>query len=75
VLVHLVRHATRPVEPAAGDPGACRQRRPVDSSPYDYSGCAALIDRATLTTRAWIAGGGLDRPCGVPHEMHEHSHA
>ncbi len=47
---------------------------PVDSSPYDYSGCAALIDRATLTTRAWIAGGGLAAPCGVPHEMHEHGH-
>lgn len=48
---------------------------PVDSSPYDYSGCAALIDRATLTTREWITRGGLDQPCGVPHEMSEHSHA
>jgi NTE family protein len=48
---------------------------PVDSSPYDYSDCAALIDRATLTTREWIARGGLDQPCGVPHEMSEHSHA
>ena len=48
---------------------------PVDSSPYDYSACASLIDRATLTTRAWIAAGGLDKPCGVPHEMHEHSHS
>ena len=48
---------------------------PVDSSPYDYSACASLIDRATLTTRAWIAGGGLRAPCGVPHELHEHRHA
>ena len=48
---------------------------PVDSSPYDYSACATLIDRATATTRTWIADGGLDRPCGVPHEMHQHSHA
>jgi NTE family protein len=48
---------------------------PVDSSSYDYSGCAALIDRATLTTRAWIAAGGLSTPCGVPNEMREHSHA
>ena len=48
---------------------------PVDSSPYDYSACANLIDRATITTRAWIAGGGLRAPCGVPHELHEHGHA
>ncbi len=48
---------------------------PVDSSPYDYSACATLIDRATATTRAWIGAGGLARPGGVPHEMHEHAHA
>lgn len=47
---------------------------PVDSSTYDYSGCAALIDRATLSTRAWIAAGGLDRPGGAPNEMNEHRH-
>jgi NTE family protein len=48
---------------------------PVDSSPYDYSACAALIDRAAATTRAWIGAGGLTRPGGVPHEMHAHAHA
>lgn len=48
---------------------------PVDSSPYDYSACATLIDRAVATTRTWIAGGGLDKPCGVPHEMVDHQHA
>lgn len=47
---------------------------PVDSSPYDYSACATLIDRATASTRAWIAGGGLARRGGVPHEMHDHAH-
>ena len=47
---------------------------PVDSSPYDYSACASLIDRATQTTREWIRRGGLDRSDGVPHEMLEHSH-
>jgi NTE family protein len=47
---------------------------PVDSSPYDYSACGTLIDRAQLTTRAWLAAGGMDKPCGVPHEMHEHGH-
>ena len=47
---------------------------PVHSSPYDYSACADLIDRARLTTREWIARGGLDQPAGVPAEMTEHSH-
>jgi NTE family protein len=47
---------------------------PVDSSPYDYSACASLIDRAEKTTREWIDGGGLERPSGVPHQMVDHSH-
>lgn len=48
---------------------------PVDSSPYDYSACGALIDRAADTTREWLARGGLERSdAGVPHEMTEHSH-
>jgi len=73
----VVRQLVSDIERYQGDvalhvvPPLC----PVDSSPYDYSGCAALIDRATLTTRTWIAGGGLVKPCGVPHEMHEHGHA
>ena len=48
---------------------------PVDSSPYDYSASATLINRARDTTREWIRGGGLDQPHGVPHQMTEHSHA
>lgn len=48
---------------------------PVDTSPYDYSACGVLIDRAANTTRDWIARGGLDRSdAGVPHEMVEHAH-
>jgi NTE family protein len=47
---------------------------PVDNSPYDYSACAALIDRALKTTREWIEGGGLDQPGGVPHQMTDHTH-
>jgi len=47
---------------------------PVDSSPYDYSACAALIDRALTTTREWIDGGGLDQPRGVPHQKTDHTH-
>jgi NTE family protein len=47
---------------------------PVDSSPYDYSACGALIDRAARTTQEWIDRGGLERSEGVPHEMVEHTH-
>jgi NTE family protein len=47
---------------------------PVDSSPYDYSACASLIDRAMKTTRDWIEGGGLDLPGSVPHQLAEHTH-
>jgi len=47
---------------------------PVDNSPYDYSACAALIERAARTTHDWIERGGLDHAAGVPHEMVEHTH-
>jgi NTE family protein len=47
---------------------------PVDTSPYDYSACALLIERAAGTTHEWIERGGLTRADGVPHEMVEHSH-
>jgi NTE family protein len=48
---------------------------PVDTSPYDYSACAALIERAARSTHEWIERGGLERSEGVPHEMVEHHHA
>jgi len=47
---------------------------PVDSSPYDYSACGALIDRAAGETREWLRRGGLEVEGGVPHEMVEHRH-
>lgn len=47
---------------------------PVESSSLDYSACAALIDRALASTRAWLGRGGLERPGGVPHELVEHRH-
>jgi NTE family protein len=47
---------------------------PVHSSPYDYSACAQLIERAAASTHEWIERGGLERPEGVPHQMVAHSH-
>ena len=46
---------------------------PLDVSPYDYSCCAGLVDRAEATTRAWIEAGGLEAT-GVPEMLHEHRH-
>ncbi len=47
---------------------------PVDSSAYDYSACAALIDRALQSTRDWIRRGGLEHAGRVPQEMITHQH-
>ena len=47
---------------------------PVDCSPYDYSGCAMLIDRAAAETREWIRQGGLDNASRVPAQMVDHHH-
>ena len=46
---------------------------PLDVSPYDYTACASLISRASLSTRAWLEGGGLQQP-SVPMQLREHSH-
>lgn len=46
---------------------------PLDVSPYDYSQCGTLIDRAAEATIAWLNAKGLeDRH--VPHALHPHSH-
>lgn len=45
---------------------------PAHASPYDYSECATLIDRAAQTTPEWVGRGALERPGRVPHEMTEH---
>jgi NTE family protein len=46
---------------------------PLECSPYDYSACAALIDRAALSTRQWLESGGLARDA-EPGPLHEHRH-
>ena len=46
---------------------------PLDFSPYDYGGAAALIDRAATSTRAWINAGGLAAQA-QPGRLVEHHH-
>ena len=48
---------------------------PLTGSPYDFSQTSKLIERATMSTEAWLAGGGLDHP-GVYAQLstHRHSH-
>ncbi|MEO8279564.1 MAG: patatin-like phospholipase family protein [Ideonella sp.] len=46
---------------------------PLDISSYDYAQCGAMIDRAALTTRQWLAGGGLEAATEVgPLRFHTH---
>ena len=46
---------------------------PLDISSYDYGQCGAMIDRAALTTRQWLAGGGLAAVTEVgPLRFHTH---
>lgn len=46
---------------------------PLDVSPYDYTACASLIARASLSTRTWLEGGGLQQ-AAVPMQLREHNH-
>lgn len=46
---------------------------PVEVTPYDFSAAGELIDRAYVSTRAWLAGGGLAVE-DVPHELVPHTH-
>ncbi|MGA7778611.1 MAG: patatin-like phospholipase family protein [Paraburkholderia sp.] len=47
---------------------------PLDVSPYDYTQCAQLIERAAQKTRAWLSDGGLERAL-IPGALREHVHA
>jgi len=46
---------------------------PLDVSPYDYSQCGLLIDRAAAETRRWLASGGLASRA-IPGALKLHSH-
>jgi NTE family protein len=46
---------------------------PLVGSPYDFSRTADHIDRAVLSTDAWIAQNGLTKR-EIPHELRPHDH-
>lgn len=46
---------------------------PLDVSPYDYSQCGPLIDRAAEATAAWLQADGL-LSRHIPGALHPHSH-
>jgi NTE family protein len=46
---------------------------PLVGSPYDFSRTADHIDRAILSTDAWLTQHGLQQG-KIPHEMRLHSH-
>lgn len=46
---------------------------PLDISPYDYSRCGELIDRAAGTTALWLSHDGLESQ-NVPGALHPHTH-
>ena len=46
---------------------------PLDISPYDYSACAELIERALASTRQWLQAGGLTQPI-IPAQLRPHQH-
>ena len=47
---------------------------PMETSSYDYSGCAGLIERACDSTRQWISEGGLQRTTTTAGPLREHVH-
>ena len=46
---------------------------PLTGSSHDFSETSKLIERATMSTEAWLAGGGLDHP-GVYAQLRTHKH-
>lgn len=46
---------------------------PLQTSPYDFSRSAALIEAAAKSTRAWVDGGGLNSRV-IPASLRPHHH-
>jgi NTE family protein len=46
---------------------------PLTGSPYDFSRTSELIERAAMSTDAWLSGGGLDHP-RVHAQLSTHKH-
>jgi hypothetical protein len=46
---------------------------PLVGSPYDFSRTSDHIERAVLSTDAWLAQNGLEQR-GIPDEMRPHNH-
>lgn len=46
---------------------------PVSTHPFDFSNAVELMDRALVSTRAWLARGGLAHK-GIPFELPAHEH-
>jgi NTE family protein len=46
---------------------------PLTGSPYDFSQTSELIERAAMSTDAWLSEGGLDHP-GVHTQLSTHKH-
>jgi NTE family protein len=47
---------------------------PLRGSPFDFSQCPELIDRAADSTAKWLAAGGLEQH-EVPHQLLAHGHS
>lgn len=46
---------------------------PLPISSFDFSQAQALMERASRSTRAWLEGGGLERPA-EPEALRPHTH-
>jgi NTE family protein len=47
---------------------------PMVGSPYDFSCTGDHIERAIVSTDAWLAQGGLEQHGVIPHEARLHGH-
>jgi len=67
MIAWQLRHELETV-PASIDVHLVPTLCPLAVSPFDFSASRELIERAVLSTRRWIDGGGLARRSG-PEEL------